>query len=187
MHEDIDYIIFDEKQIQDRVRELGRQITEDYQELLENSSDGQLLIAVCLLRGAVTFMADLMRAVDIPIEYDFISISSYGDASRPGAVRLIRDLDRPIGGRNVLIVDDIIDTGNTLRYLCQSLLAREPSTIRKCILINKTPRRQVDMSIDYVGFTVEEDLFVVGYGMDYAEKYRNLPHIVALKPGVITR
>jgi hypoxanthine phosphoribosyltransferase len=130
----------------------------------------------------VVFLADLVRALTIPVEIDFLQISSYGKAAEPGALRLIKDLEGPIEGRHLLIVEDIVDTGQTLGFLRDQLSARGPASIKLCALIDKTARRRAAVELDYVGFHLREDAFLVGYGLDYAEKYRNLPYVAALKP-----
>jgi len=176
-------VLFDEEAISRRVAELGRKIGSDYEEHgYASDPEGRPLFLVCILRGALVFTADLARKIPIPVEYDLISVSSYRNGSAPGAVRLVKDLERPIAGRDVLIVEDIIDTGYTIDYLKRNLAARSPASLRVCTLIDKVPRREIPVKIDYVGFPLEEDAFVVGYGMDYAELYRNLPYIGALKP-----
>jgi hypoxanthine phosphoribosyltransferase len=159
--------------IQEKVREMGRHITEDYR--------GQKLLLVGVLRGAVVFLSDLMRHLRLPCEIDFIEVSSYGtDTTSSGVVRILKDLEENITGRHVLIVEDIIDTGLTLSYLRRSLLARKPASLEICALLSKPSRREVDLDVKYVGFEVP-DVFVVGYGIDFAGAYRNLPDIHALK------
>jgi hypoxanthine phosphoribosyltransferase len=130
-------------------------------------------------------MTDLARRVPILVEYDLISVSSYGNGTAPGAVRLVKDLEKPIEGRDVLLVEDIIDTGYTLEYLRSSFTARKPASFRVCTLVDKIARREINTSIDYSGFALDQDEFIVGYGMDYAELYRNLPYIGILKPEYI--
>lgn len=157
------------EQIQKRVAELGAQISQDY--------EGQDLLLVAVLKGSVIFLADLMRHITIPHSVDFMATSSYGAATEStGVVRILKDLDIPITGRNVLIVEDIVDTGHTLDYLRRMLLEREPASLRVVCLLDKKERREVDVPIDYVGFEIP-NAFVVGYGLDYAELYRNLPYI----------
>ncbi len=185
MHHDIERILFTESQIAQRVRELGQQISRDYEQLLGERIFQEPPIAVGLLRGAVIFLADLARAMHIPLEYDFIAISSYGMSDKPGELKLLKDLERPVTRRHVLIVEDIVDTGQTLAHLQDLLRARGPASVRICALLDKTPRRVRSVKLDYVGFTLTEDAFVVGYGLDYAEKYRNLPYIAALKKSAI--
>jgi len=172
MENDIAEILVSEAAIRAKVAELGRQISQDY--------EGKNLLLVGLLRGAIVFLSDLMRAIDIPILLDFIGISSYGAATESGAVRLVMDLETDIAGRHVVIVEDIVDTGKTLSYLVQTLKARNPASLRICALLDKPDRRQVPIKVDYVGFEIA-DKFVVGYGLDFAEGYRNLPFVGVLK------
>ncbi len=179
-------ILYTEEVIQRRVRELAAQITADYADDGFASDDGgRPLLLVGVLRGALMFMTDLARRFPIPVEYDLISVSSYGNGTAPGAVRLVKDLEKPIEGRDVLLVEDIIDTGYTIEYLRRSFVARNPASFRVCTLVDKAARRDTDTTIDYAGFTLDEDEFIVGYGMDYAELYRNLPYIGILKPEYI--
>ncbi len=168
-------IFITEEQIRQRVAELGAQISRDY--------EGQDLLLVAILKGSVVFLADLMRHITIPHSIDFMATSSYGAATESsGIVRILKDLDIPIIGRNVLIVEDIVDTGHTLSYLRRMLLSREPASLRVVTLLDKRSRREVDVPIDYVGFEVP-NAFVIGYGLDYAEFYRNLPYIAIPKEG----
>jgi len=179
-------ILFSEEDIHRRVGELAEAIVYDYSEGgAAKDVKGRPLLLVCILRGALIFSADLARRMSIPLEYDLICVSSYRNKTAPGAVRLIQDLEVPIVGRDVLIVEDIVDTGHTVNYLIRSLLARKPASIRICTLIDKVSRRQVATEVDYAGFDLTEDEFIVGYGMDYAELYRNLPFIGVLKPEYI--
>lgn len=179
-------ILFSEAAIQERVREMATQITNDYTEKgLAKDPQGRPLLLVGVLRGALLFMTDLARRFPIPVEYDLISVSSYGNGTAPGAVRLVKDLEKPIEGRDVLLVEDIIDTGYTIEYLRRSFIARNPASFRVCTLVDKVARREVETSIDYAGFALEQDEFIVGYGMDYAELYRNLPYVGILKPEFI--
>jgi hypoxanthine phosphoribosyltransferase len=155
-----------------RVDELGRQLRSDYA--------GRTPILVGVLKGAVVFLADLMRAIDAPCECDFIAVSSYGASTRSsGIVELTKDLSVPIEGRDVLIVEDIVDTGRTLAYLLRNLETRQPRTVRVCALLDKVSRREVPVELDYVGFAIPDE-FVVGYGLDFAGLYRNLPYIGVL-------
>lgn len=173
MHSDIKRILFDENALQKRVEELGRQITQDYA--------GQELLLIGILRGAAVFMADLIRHIKIPISYDFMAVSSYGDSTRSsGVVRIQKDLNENVEGRHVLIVEDIVDTGLTLKYLLENLQSRNSASVKICCLLDKPDRRKVDVPIDYEGFSIP-DLFVVGYGLDYAQRYRNLPYIGILR------
>ena len=179
-------ILFTEAAIQRRVKEMAAQITADYTENgLAKDLKGRPLLLVGVLRGALVFLADLARPFPIPVEYDLISVSSYRNGTAPGAVRLVKDLEKPIEGRDVLLVEDIIDTGYTIEYLRRSFIARKPASLRVCTLVDKIARREIATNIDYRGFALEEDEFIVGYGMDYAELYRNLPYIGVLKPEYI--
>jgi hypoxanthine phosphoribosyltransferase len=155
-----------------KVREIGQQISADY-------ADRDLLL-VCVLKGAVFFLADLMRHIEIPCEVDFMAVSSYGsETDSSGVVRILKDLDRPIAGRDVLIVEDIVDSGLTLQYLLRNLGAREPASLEVCALLTKPERRKVELPTRYVGFEIP-DKFAIGYGLDVAERYRNLPYVAAL-------
>ncbi|MEW5827199.1 MAG: hypoxanthine phosphoribosyltransferase [Candidatus Bipolaricaulota bacterium] len=175
-------ILYDAESIARRVRELAAQIARDYRAGgLACDAKGRPLLLVAILRGAMIFTADLARALEMPVEIDLISVSSYGNGTAPGAVRLVKDLERPIEGRDVLIVEDIIDTGYTIEYLRRNLESRNPASVRVCTLVDKVARREIPAQVDYVGFALEHDAFVVGYGMDYAELYRNLPFIGVLK------
>jgi hypoxanthine phosphoribosyltransferase len=159
--------------IQQKVRELGERITGDYR--------AEKLLLVGILRGAVVFLSDLMRYLELPCEIDFMEISSYGTGtSSSGVVRILKDLEEDITARHVLIVEDIIDTGLTLSYLRRTLLQRKPASLEICALLSKPSRRQVDLSVKYLGFEVPDE-FVIGYGIDYAGAYRNLPDIRALR------
>jgi len=179
-------ILYSEETIGRRVTELAEAIAHDYTEgSAALDKQGRPLLLVCILRGALIFSADLARRLSIPLEYDLICVSSYRNKTAPGAVRLIQDLEVPIVGRDVLIVEDIVDTGHTANYLMSSLQARKPASIRICTLIDKVARREVPTEVDYAGFELKEDAFIVGYGMDYAELYRNLPFIGVLKPDFI--
>lgn len=155
-----------------RVAELGRQVSEDY--------EGRDLIMVGVLKGAVIFLADLMRGITIPCEVDFMAVSSYGSQTdSSGVVRILKDLDAPIQGRNVLIVEDIIDSGLTLQYLMRNLNARDPASLEVCTLLTKPDRLRVDLEPRYVGFEIP-DRFAIGYGLDHAQRYRNLDYVAAL-------
>jgi hypoxanthine phosphoribosyltransferase len=158
--------------LKQKVRDLGAQISADYAE--------RDLLLVCVLKGAVFFLADLMRHIDIPCEVDFMAVSSYGsETDSSGVVRILKDLDRPIAGRDVLIVEDIVDSGLTLQYLMRNLGAREPASLEVCALLTKPERRKVELPTRYVGFEIP-DKFAIGYGLDVAERYRNLPYVAAL-------
>lgn len=167
-------LLLGSEEIQEKVREMGERITEDYA--------GERLLLIGILRGAVVVLSDLMRCVELPCDIDFMDISSYGSGtSSSGVIRILKDLEEDVSGRHVLIVEDIIDTGLTLSYLRRSLLARKPASLEICTLLTKPSRRQVELDVKYVGFEVP-DVFVVGYGIDYAGAYRNLPEIRALDP-----
>ena len=176
MHKDVQEILFSNEQIEARISELAKQITTDY--------NGKTLLIVGILKGAVLFFSELAKKMDLDIEMDFMSVSSYGSSSESsGAAKLLKDLDCDIKGKNVLIVEDIIDTGLTLNYLVNSLEAREPETLKTCCLLDKPSRRKVEFTADYIGFEAP-DKFLVGYGLDYAAKYRNLPYIGVLKTNI---
>jgi hypoxanthine phosphoribosyltransferase len=170
----IDHVLIDEDALQKRVAELGQAISADY-------TDHDLVL-ICVLKGGVTFLTDLMRQITIPHEIDFMAISSYGLGQREssGAVRLIMDLKTDITGRDVLIVEDIVDSGRTMDYLLRLFWARKPASLRICTLLNKPERRVVHVPLDYIGFDIP-DKFVLGYGLDFDEKYRNLPYVGVLK------
>lgn len=175
-HPDVQEVLLSEERIAARVRELGEAISRDYA--------GAEIHLVGVLKGAVVFAADLMRRLDVPVRLDFIAVSSYGLSSRSsGAVRLLKDLDENPAGRHLLLVEDIIDTGLTLHYLVATLRARGPASLRVCAFLDKPARRKVEMNADYVGFTVP-DQFIVGYGLDYAGRYRHLPYVGVLRPSV---
>jgi hypoxanthine phosphoribosyltransferase len=163
-------ILVDAQAVQRRVAELGRAISADY--------EGKDAVLVCVLKGGVAFLVDLMRQITVPHEIDFMAISSYGRGQREstGVVRILMDLGASIEGRDVLIVEDIVDSGRTIDYLLRSLWARKPASLRVCTLLNKPTRREVDVPLDYIGFDIP-DRFVVGYGLDLDEKYRNLPYV----------
>jgi hypoxanthine phosphoribosyltransferase len=170
----LDRILIDEGVLQRRVSELGKAISADYA--------GKDLVLVCVLKGGVAFLTDLMRQVDVPHEIDFMAISSYGMGQREssGAVRLLMDLKTDISGRDVLIVEDIVDSGRTMDYLLRLFWARKPASLRVCTLLNKPSRRLVDVPLDYVGFDIPDE-FVFGYGLDLDEKYRNLTYVGVLR------
>ncbi|MGI6264976.1 MAG: hypoxanthine phosphoribosyltransferase [Acutalibacteraceae bacterium] len=176
MRDDIQEVLFSEAELADIVRRLGKRISEDYK--------GKNLFMVAALKGAVVFMADLMRAIDVPCAIDFLSVSSYGNGtSSSGEVRVLKDLDSKLEGKDLLVVEDILDSGVTLSFLLKNLSARNPRSIKLCTLLDKPERRKVDIKPDYVGAQVP-DKFIVGYGLDYAEKYRNLSYIGVLKPEI---
>ena len=176
MKEDILKVLLSVDDIAARVAEIGAQISRDYA--------GKRLVMVSVLKGSVVFMADLMRAVTVPAEIDFMCVSSYGSGVKTsGVVKIIKDLDNDLAGMDLLLVEDILDSGMTLEYIKKLLLGRNPNSIKICTLLDKPERRKADVAADYKGFEVPDE-FVVGYGLDYAEKYRNLPYIGVLKPSV---
>ena len=176
MHEHVASILYSEEQLRQRVKELGGQITADYA--------GKEPVLASVLRGSYIFMADLTRAIDLPVTVDFMAVSSYGAGTKSsGQVEIKKDLSDSIEGRDLIIVEDILDSGNTLFYLMEILKGRKPASIRICTLMDKPDRRTQPIVADYVGFTIP-DAFVVGYGLDYDEKYRNLPYVGILKPSV---
>jgi hypoxanthine phosphoribosyltransferase len=176
MMPDVKEVLITSDEIQEKVRELGERITEDYR--------GERPLLVGVLRGAVIVLGDLMRNIDLPCEIDFMDISSYGTGtSSSGVVRILKDLEEDITDRHVLVVEDIVDTGLTLSYLRRSLLARRPASLEICALLTKPTRRRVELDVKYLGFEVPDE-FVVGYGLDYAGAYRNLPDICVLRPEV---
>ena len=170
-------ILIDEETLSARVAELGAEVSVDYQ--------GRDLLLIGVLKGAVFFMADLMRHLSVPCEVDFMAISSYGDSTdSSGVVRILKDLDINMEGRHVLVVEDIIDSGLTLSYLMRNLESREPATLEVCALLTKPARREIDVPVRYVGFEIP-NRFVVGYGLDFAERYRNLPYVAVLSAELI--
>ena len=176
---DIEKILVTKEQIAARVKEIGEQITRDF--------EGESVLMVGILRGAVVFFSELVKNVDLDVRFDFMVVSSYGASSvTSGEVRIIKDISQPIEGMNVLIIEDIIDTGHTLKNLKKLLLTRNPKSLKIVSLLDKPSRRQVEMEGDYIGFEVPNE-FVVGYGLDYGEKYRNLPEIGVLKPEIYTK
>jgi hypoxanthine phosphoribosyltransferase len=173
----IDRVLFTPDQIQKRVAELGAQISKDYA--------GKPVLLIGVLKGVIFFMADLLRAINIPVEVDFMSVSSYSSESREkGIVRLIKDLEVPIMDRHVVFVKDVIDTGLTINYLLRTLRTRNPASLEVCVLFNKDKRRLIDLPLRYVGFDIR-DYYVVGYGLDYREKYRNMPFVGLIKADVM--
>ena len=179
MHDDIKTVLVSEEQLKAKVAELGAQISRDYA--------GKNLVLVSILKGSVVFMADLMRAVTIPCSIDFMVVSSYGSGTTSsGLVKIVKDLDQDLSGRDVLIVEDILDTGVTLSNLVPMLKMRNPNSVKICTILDKPSRRKADIQPDYEGFQVPDE-FVVGYGLDYDEKYLNLPYVGVLKPEVYTK
>jgi hypoxanthine phosphoribosyltransferase len=169
-------VLLTEEQVQDKVRDLAAQISKDYA--------GRDVLLVGVLKGAFILMADLARCLTVPLEFDFMAVSSYGSATQTsGVVRILKDLDREIQGRDVLIVEDIIDSGLTLNYLLKNLRSRRPATLEVCALLYKPEQFKADIEVKYAGFDIPS-VFVVGYGLDYAERYRNLPFVATLKPEV---
>ncbi|MBV8394894.1 MAG: hypoxanthine phosphoribosyltransferase [Actinobacteria bacterium] len=170
-------VLISADELQARIRELGREITEEYA--------GRELLLVGVLKGAVFFMADLMRHLKVPCEIDFMAISSYGASTdSSGVVRILKDLDINIEGRHVLVVEDIIDSGLTLSYLVRNLESREPESLEICALLTKTARREIEVDVRYIGFEIPNK-FVIGYGLDFAERYRNLPYVGVLHPDLM--
>ena len=162
-------VLLTEEEVDEKIKVLGKKISEDYA--------GKSVHLVCVLKGGVFFTCELAKRITVPVSLDFMSVSSYGDGmTSSGAVKIIKDLDEPLEGKNVLIVEDIIDSGNTLHYRVEILYKRHPESIRICTLLDKPERRTADVKVDYVGFNIPDE-FVVGYGLDYAQKYRNLPYI----------
>lgn len=176
MQNDISRVLLSAEEIAKRVKELGQQITKDYQ--------GCDLLVVGILKGSNMFMSDLIRHIDMPMHMDFMIVSSYGNATEStGVVKIMKDLEKGIQGKHVLIIEDIIDTGLTLKYLTQILNTRKPESVKLCTLLDKPARRKEPVDVDYIGFEMPDE-FLVGYGIDYAEYYRNLPFIGVLKPEV---
>ncbi|EPY2274905.1 hypoxanthine phosphoribosyltransferase [Clostridium sporogenes] len=173
---DIEKILISKEKIQNKINELGEQISKDY--------DGKDLMLIGILKGSVPFMADLLKRITIPCTMDFMAVSSYGNSTTSsGVVRILKDLDFEIEGKDILIVEDIIDSGITLKYLLENLRARKPASINIACLLNKEERRKAKIDVHYLGFNVP-DYFLVGFGLDFAEKYRNLPYIGILKEEV---
>lgn len=166
-------ILISEKDIKQRVKELAEQISEDYR--------GRSVHIICILKGSIFFACDLMKKIDIPVTIDFMAVSSYGDDTvSSGRVRIVKDLDESISGKDVIIVEDIIDSGNTLSYLSELLGARGPASLNVCSLLDKPERRVTDVDVKYVGFEIPDE-FVIGYGLDYKQRYRNLPYVGVLE------
>lgn len=178
MYDDLSEILLSEEKIAEIVKNMGQQISKDY--------EGKNLLLVSVLKGSLIFMADLMRHITVPCSIDFLSVSSYGSGtSTTGEVRILKDLDASLEGKDVLVVEDILDSGVTLSYLLKNLSARNPSSIRLCTLLDKPERRRINVHADYIGASIP-DAFIVGYGLDYSEKYRNIPYVAVLKPEVYT-
>lgn len=178
LHKDVSHVILTEAEIQSRIAELGAQISDDY-------GDEPILL-VGVLRGAALFMADLARQITAPVEIDFMAVSSYGSSTKSsGVVRILKDLDETIEDRHVLVVEDILDTGLTLKYLLRNLASRKPLSLEVVTLLSKEGKQRVPIDCKYVGFDIPDE-FVIGYGLDYAERYRNLPYVGVLRPEVYT-
>lgn len=174
--DEIDRVLVSNERIQARLDELAERINQDYA--------GKELLLVCILKGAVTVFADVLRRITIPCQIDFMAISSYGSSTKSsGVVRILKDLDHGIEGKDVLIVEDIVDSGMSMHYLLDTLKTRKPASVRLLTLLDKPDRRRVELKADYIGFTIPDE-FVIGYGLDYAEKYRNLPDVCVLSPKV---
>lgn len=182
MYRDLkDELLLTKEQIAARVKEMGDEITRDYEGV-----EGELVL-IGILKGAIVFFADLIREIDLPLSMDFMAISSYGSATKSsGVVRILKDLDKDIVGKHVLVVEDIIDSGLTLSFLKDNLLSRGAASLKICTLLDKPERRKVDLHVDYAGFQIPDE-FVVGYGLDYAETYRNLPDIGVLRPEIYSK
>ncbi|WP_296012875.1 hypoxanthine phosphoribosyltransferase [uncultured Adlercreutzia sp.] len=180
MNDDISRVIFSEQEIADRVADLGAAITRDYKDV----AGPEGIVVVCVLRGAAMYTCDLIRAIDMPLEVDFMAVSSYGSGVKStGVVRILKDLSSNIHGRHVVIAEDILDSGLTLSYLIKNLKSRGPASISVATLLRKNTPNQADVNCRYVGFECPDE-FIVGYGLDYAERYRNLPYIGVLKPEI---
>jgi len=176
LHQGVERVLISREDIAKKVNEMAQAISKEY--------DGKNLLIVGILKGAMIFMADLVRAIPINVQFDFMAVSSYGSSSKStGVVRIIKDLDQNIQGRHILVVEDIVDTGLTLNYLLDILKAREPASVRICALLDKPSRREANVPVDFNGFSIPDE-FVVGYGLDYNEMYRNLPEIYVLKQEV---
>ncbi len=175
MHDDIERVLISEEEIQVKVKELAKKLDEEY-------ADKNPLV-ICILKGSIPFFADLIKNMEIPLQIDTMSISSYGNKSTSGEVKMLKDLDKSIDGRHVIIIEDIIDSGHTLFYLKNLLMQRHPASVKICALLDKFERREAKIEADYKAFDIG-DYFVVGYGLDFAERYRNLPYIGILSPKV---
>jgi hypoxanthine phosphoribosyltransferase len=176
LEKDVKEVLFTAEEIRDRVAEMGKQIEKDYR--------GRDLLVIAVLKGANMFLGDLIRHIDLPMEVDFIAASSYGNTTESsGVVRILKDLDYPIEGKDVLLIEDLIDTGLTLHYLAENLKSRGPASFRICTLLDKPERRKIDIEVQYTGFAIPDE-FIVGYGIDYSQRYRNLPYVATLKPEI---
>lgn len=162
-------VLLSEEEVDRRINEIGKQITKDY--------EGKNIHLICVLKGGVFFMCELAKRIEVPVTMDFMAISSYGaDTKSSGVIKIVKDLDESITGKDVLVIEDIVDSGRTLSYLLEMLKDRKPNSLRLCTLLDKPDRRVIDVDVDYTGFQIPDE-FVVGYGLDYAQKYRNLPYI----------
>ena len=178
MHDDIERILFTQEELREKVAAMGKKISEDYQNASED------VFCVGILKGAVVFYTDLVRSISLPVQFDFMIASSYGNqTSTSGSVKLLKDLDYDVEGKHLILIEDIIDSGTTMQYLMRILRERRPKSIKLCALLSKPSRRTADVHIDYLGAEVPDE-FLVGYGLDYAGTYRNLPYIGILKPAV---
>lgn len=178
MHDDIERVLFTQEELQEKVAAMGKKISEDYQNASED------VFCVGILKGAVVFYTDLVRSISLPVQFDFMIASSYGnETSTSGSVKLLKDLDYDVEGKHLILIEDIIDSGTTMQYLMRILRERRPKSIKLCALLSKPSRRTADVHIDYLGAEVPDE-FLVGYGLDYAGTYRNLPYIGILKPAV---
>ncbi len=181
MHPDISEVLYTEEQLKDRVREIGAALTEEYSDI---ASRGEGIVLLSVLRGAAIFMADLAREIKVPLEMDFMAVSSYGNGVKSsGEVKIVKDLSSNIRGKHVIVAEDILDSGLTLSYLLKNLQSRSPASIEVVTLLRKMTRQQAKINCKHIGFECP-DQFIVGYGLDYAERYRNLPYIGILKPEV---
>ena len=168
-------VLVSEEEVEKRIRDLGEKISKDY--------EGKQVHLICVLKGGVFFMCELAKRITVPVSMDFMSVSSYGDGTTSsGVVKIAKDLDESLEGKDVLVVEDIIDSGRTLSYLLEILKKRNPNSMKLCTLLDKPERRVMDVNVDYVGFNIPDE-FVVGYGLDYAQKYRNLPYIGVVEGG----
>jgi hypoxanthine phosphoribosyltransferase len=176
VHPDCERILLTKEEIRAKVQELGRRISNDYA--------GKEVLLIGILKGAMIFLADLVREITVPTQFDFMAVSSYGSSSKSsGEVRILKDLEYGVEGRNIILVEDIVDTGLTLNYLAENLMSRDPASVKICTLLDKPSRRVEPVEIDYKGFVIRDD-FVVGYGLDYSDRYRNFPCIMVLSPKV---
>ncbi len=176
VHPDCERILFSEEEISAKVAEIGRRISSDYA--------GKEVLMIGILKGAMIFLADLVREITVPVQYDFMAVSSYGASSKSsGEVRILKDLEYGVEGRHIIVVEDIVDTGLTLNYLAENLKSRDPASVKICTLLDKPSRRIEPVEIDYNGFVIPDE-FVVGYGLDYSDRYRNFPNIMVLSPKI---